>query len=87
MSKFRKLMLKILSGRQDTNIQFDELRGLLKYIGFQERIKGGHYIFTKDSVVEIINLQPVGSLSKAYQVKQVRNLIISYNLGEDDAEI
>jgi len=31
-------------------------------------------------MAEIINLQPVGSKAKAYQVKQVRNLIVKYKL-------
>ena len=36
--------------------------------------------FTKEGVEEIINLQPVGNLAKAYQVKQVRGLILKYRL-------
>ncbi len=39
-------------------------------------------IFTRDDVVEIINLQPRGSLAKLYQVKQVRELILKYRLGD-----
>ena len=31
---------------------------------------------------EIINLQPKGGKAKAYQVKQVRNIILRYRLGE-----
>ena len=53
---------------------------LLKKIGFDERIKGDHHIFTKNHIEEIINLQPKGSKSKPYQVKQVRNLILKYKL-------
>lgn len=43
-------------------------------------------IFTKNGIDEILNLQPLGSKSKAYQVKQVRNIILKYqlNLGVDD---
>ena len=29
---------------------------------------------------EIINIQPLGNKAKAYQVKQVRNLILKYKL-------
>jgi len=32
-------------------------------------------------LVEILNLQPLGSKAKAYQVKQVRNVILKYKLG------
>jgi hypothetical protein len=37
-----------------------------------------------EGVEEILNLQPVGSKAKAYQVKQVREIILKYkpNLGE-----
>jgi hypothetical protein len=50
-------------------------------IGFQERVRGDHHVFTKTDVVEIINIQPQGAKAKPYQVKQVRNLIIKYGLG------
>jgi hypothetical protein len=32
-------------------------------------------------VEEIINLQPAGSKAKPYQVKQVRGIILKYQLG------
>jgi len=28
-------------------------------LGFEERIKGDHHIFTKDGIAEIINIQPL----------------------------
>lgn len=56
MSKYKKLLQRILTGTSDNNIKFVELRQLLKKLGFDERIKGDHYIFTKDNVEEIINL-------------------------------
>ncbi len=66
------ILLRILSGTSDANIRFGELRGLLLRLGFEERIKGSHHIFTRSNVAEILNLQPRGSLAKPYQVKQVR---------------
>ena len=33
--------------------------------------------------MEIINLQPIGNKAKAYQVKQVRNLIVKYKFAGD----
>lgn len=86
MSKTEKLMLKILKGTSDKNIGFDEMRHLLVRLGFEERIKGSHYIFTKDEVEEIVNLQPKSGKAKAYQVKQVRNLILKYKLNIDKNE-
>lgn len=39
------------------------------------------HIFHKEDIEEIINLQPTGSKAKAYQVKQVRQVILRYKLG------
>jgi hypothetical protein len=53
-------------------------------LGFAERGKGSHHIFTKPEIVEILNLQPRGSMAKPYQVKQVRAVIVRYKLAEGD---
>jgi hypothetical protein len=53
----------------------------LNKFGFNERVKSSHHIFTKDGIEEIINIQPISSKAKAYQVNQVRNLILKYKLG------
>ena len=84
MSIIDKLVFKLLRGTCDNNISFDELVKLLNYFSFEERIKGDNHIFTRNDIEEIINLQPVGSKAKPYQVKQVRNLIIKYKLGGGD---
>ena len=81
MSKSEKIREKILFGNSDENIVFDELRKLLNALGFAERIKGSHHIFTHNRVEEIINIQPKNNKAKAYQVKQVRNVILKYRLG------
>ena len=74
-------------GTSDANIRFDDLCRVLKRLGFAERVRGDHHIFTRDGVEEILNLQTRGSLAKAYQVKQVRNVIVQYKLAEEqDAE-
>lgn len=75
-----RLLLRVLRGTADANIRFDDLRSLLTSVGFVERVKGSHHIFTKPEVVEILNLQPRGSLAKPYQVKQVRAVIVRYKL-------
>lgn len=81
-----KLLQRILSGASDVNIAFDDLCGLLKSLGFQERIRGSHHIYTKNGVEEILNIQPRGGKAKPYQVKQARSIIVRYKLGgaEDD---
>lgn len=81
MSSNEKLLMKVLSGRQDASVQFSELQRLLELLGFERRIKGDHFIYTNPDVEEIINIQPVNGKAKPYQVKQVRNLILKYKLG------
>lgn len=80
MDKHKKLFEHILMRCSDSNVSFMGLCNLLQALGFNERIRGDHHIFTMDGIEEIINLQPKGSKAKPYQVKQVRNLILKYNL-------
>jgi hypothetical protein len=69
LSKINKILLKVLSGSSDSNISFDDLRSIFNHFGFDERIKSSHHIYSKESIGEIINLQPSGSKAKSYQVK------------------
>jgi predicted RNA binding protein YcfA (HicA-like mRNA interferase family) len=73
---------RVLSGRSDANIRFTDLLALLRRLGFDERTRGSHHIFTRDDLDEIVNLQPHGSQAKPYQVRQVRQLILRYELEE-----
>lgn len=75
MGSLDKTLNAILSGVQDASINFGDLVYLLLALGFIQRIKGDHHIFTRQGVVEIINVQPKGIKAKPYQVKQVRNSI------------
>nr|WP_217355146.1 type II toxin-antitoxin system HicA family toxin [Aphanizomenon sp. UHCC 0183] len=54
---------------------------LLIRLGFDERIRGSHHIFTKEGIEEILNLQPKQGKAKAYQVKQIREMLLKYQLG------
>ena len=80
MGKAEKILDRILRGSSDANIAFDDLRRVLLRLGFEERTRGDHHIFPMDGVEEILNLQPKGGKAKAYQVKQVRYLVLKYNL-------
>ncbi len=80
MGKLEKLFEHILMRRSDANVPFEALCTLLMRLGFDERIKGDHHIFAKDGVEEILNLQPKGGKGKPYQIKQVRDVILKYNL-------
>ena len=81
MTKKQKIIEKLLSGESDNNFDFSELVSLMKILGFQHRVKGSHYIFYRETIIEIINIQPVReNKAKPYQVKQIRNLILKYKL-------
>ena len=75
-----RLLAQVLSGNADVNVAFDRLCGLLRRLGFGERIRGSYPIFTKSGVEEILNLQLKGRNAKTYQVKQVRVMIVKYRL-------
>ncbi len=80
----KEFIKKILSGLSDKNIRFYDLRKLLLSFGFNERIKGVHHIFAKTGIEEIINIQPLkDGKAKAYQVKQIRNIILKYMLHKE----
>jgi HicA toxin of bacterial toxin-antitoxin, len=81
MSQSDRFLLRILRGTSDANIPFEGLCQLLRRLGFDERIRGSHHIFTKEGVEEILNLQPQGRQAKPYQVKQVRGVLLKYHLG------
>jgi hypothetical protein len=89
MTSNEKLLERILRGTSDANIPFERLRNILQGLGFSERIRGGHFIFAKEGVEEILNLQPKGAHAKPYQVKQVRMVILKYKMAggskEDDS--
>jgi len=84
MGEHEKLYEHILVRRSDANVPFAGLCALLERLGFEERIRGDHHIFTMGQVEEILNLQPKSGKGKPYQVKQVRGVILKYNLTLED---
>jgi hypothetical protein len=77
MSQRDKLLVKILLGTSDANIPFEPLCQL---------IRGSHHILSQEGIEEILNLQPKQGKAKAYQIKQIRNIILKYQLGEEQDE-
>ncbi|MCL2019477.1 MAG: type II toxin-antitoxin system HicA family toxin [Oscillospiraceae bacterium] len=79
-----KLLQSILSAKQDNNIKFKDLRILLQQLGFNERINGDHFIYKIKHFPERINIQPDGNMAKTYRIRQIRGVILKYNLGGND---
>ena len=83
MTKWNKLLDRILQGTSDANISFNDLCGLLERLGFERRTSGSHNVFRRTDVAERPNLQQSGNKAKPYQVRQVRDIILKYKLGEE----
>ena len=87
MSRRHKALSRVLDYRATAAIRFDELRSVLRSLGFEERHSGSHCIFSRSDIAEIINLQPrTNGTAKPYQVRQVRRLILQYRLTPSAAE-
>jgi len=80
MGRAQKTLERLLRGQSDANIEFVDLTALLQALGFEERVRGSHHIFMRRDVQELVNLQQDGSKAKVYQVRQVRAVILKYNL-------
>jgi hypothetical protein len=82
------ILEKVLSGLSDRNIRFGELGKLILSLGFDLRVKGDHHIFSKADITEIMNLQPLkDGKAKAYQIKQVRSIILKYKLHKEAGDV
>ncbi len=81
LTRFIKLLDRLLSGDADRAFPFDDLCTVLFGLGFSRRVRGSHHIFTRDGIRDILNLQPRrGGEAKPYQVRQVRDVVVRYGL-------
>jgi len=81
--KNQKLLLRILKNQK--NVKYDDFAKLLKGFGFElDRAKGSHYIYKRDGISELINIQNVDGEVKPYQIKQLLSLVEKYNLNLEE---
>ena len=74
-----KILEKALNTPQ--NIRFADAIKLAEAFGFQlARIRGGHHILKRQGVPELLNFQSVRGQAKAYQIKQMLEIVETYNL-------
>jgi predicted RNA binding protein YcfA (HicA-like mRNA interferase family) len=74
-----KLLAK--AARNPASCRFTEIQRLLGAFGFHlTRVTGSHHIYTHPGIPELVNLQSVKGMAKAYQVRQLLRLIERYNL-------
>lgn len=77
----KKTYNDVISGKSDYNIKYSDFQSLIIDLGFVfKRQKGSHTIYFHSGIGEIMNIQKDGSKAKGYEVKQLRNLILKYNL-------
>ncbi|MDR1687473.1 MAG: type II toxin-antitoxin system HicA family toxin [Clostridiales bacterium] len=77
----RKVYEAVLSGNSDNNIRFIDFRNLMLDLGFEfKRQRGSHTIYFHEKYNVLMNIQKDGSKAKSYQVEQLRNIILKYNL-------
>ncbi len=85
VDRHEELRARVVEGKSDANINFEDLCRLLLRLGFEERVRGSHHIFRKQGIRELINLQQEGNKAKVYQVRQVRQVILRYGLNKEKA--
>ncbi len=83
MAKWDKFRRKLMSGRSDSSLDFGDLCRFveqeLRFIPHPQN-SGSHRVYAKAGISEIIDLQPNGHEAKAYQVRQVRSIIVTHSL-------
>ena len=84
MAQIKKVYRLVCSGTADKSIRFADLQKLILALGFDlARISGDHFIYTREGMEEIINIQPDKgdpSKAKSFQVRQLRRIITKYSL-------
>jgi predicted RNA binding protein YcfA (HicA-like mRNA interferase family) len=71
MSKFEKLIAKIISGN---NISYKEAENVLLNLGFQLKISGSHHVFRKPGYHRTISIKKRPQLL-AYQIDDLKEVV------------
>lgn len=84
VTSWRKTLAHVLSSESRQTVRFDALCALLLRLGFIERRPtGSHRVFRRPGIREIVVIQPRrDGTAKPYQVRQLRNLILKYDLSD-----
>ena len=81
MPNASKIRAALLDPAKDYGHRFGDVVFFLERTGWKKRISGGHHIFTRSGTPVLINLQPEkNGRGKAYQIRQVRAILVARNL-------
>ena len=77
----KKTYNAVLSGTSDNNIRHSSFINLIINLRFLfVRQNGSHAVYHNADIREFMNVQKDGSKAKAYQVEQLRKLIVKHGL-------
>ncbi len=83
----RRRLLQRLSEGNVRNVRFRDFASLVEAFGFRLiRVAGSHYIYGRDGVPKLINIQDDHGEAKAYQVRQFLRLVERYNSELEDRQ-
>ncbi len=71
MSKFEKLIQKILNGK---NVSHDEVENVLLHLGFQLKIRGSHHNFRKPQYHRTLSIKRRSQLLP-YQIEDLKEVL------------
>ena len=80
MGRHEKLLARIARGDSDASIHFDQLRAMLVWLGFEERISGSHHVLRFPTTPVLLTLQRDRQHAKVYQVRQVRRALLELRI-------
>ena len=76
-----KVYEAVLSGKSDNNIKYNDFQNLIVDLGFEfRRQNGSHTMYYHNDKRVFMNIQKDGNKAKAYQVEQLRDIILNYDL-------
>ncbi len=71
MSKFQKLVEKVLEGR---NVSYEDAEKILEHLGFKKRVRGSHHVFSKDNYIKNVSIKKRSQLL-SYQVNDLKEVL------------
>ena len=77
----KQIYNSVISGKADHSISFSDFQNLVVDLGFQfRRQRGSHTMYYHPGVNAFMNIQKDGAKAKAYEVRQLREIIRKYGL-------